>query len=398
MSESLRLASPTTHSTPIGALRAWITVLVVAHHAVLAYVPDAPKPAATLDGPDRWWGAFPVLDTVRWQGFSIFTTANEMYFMALMFLLSGLFVWPSIRRKGVGAYLRDRVVRLGIPFAIGAAILAPIAYYPAYLQTGATDGWSGYWAVFTKPGVWTSGPVWFLWVLLAFDVVVAAVTAARPGWGDAFGRLVSRWRTPGALFVAMSVAATLAYLVLELPVGGFTWWHWGPFYVQTSRLLLYFVYFLFGIGLGAHGVGEGVLAPEGPLARTWKRWLNVASLAFVVTVAAIIAVFTVRPLPLWLHLGADVSFVLAGVSMSLAAMATFLRFARSPNPVVTAFVPCAYGVYLVHYPIVTHLQFLHLGVSLPALVKGLLVSAGALAISWGLVALLRRVPGVARVV
>lgn len=398
MHASVRASSASGFSIPIGYLRAWTTLLVVAHHSVLAYHPDAPSPGASLDGASRWWGAFPVVDHERWRGFSLFTTANEMYFMALMFLLSGLFVWPSLRRKGAAGYLRDRVLRLGLPFAVGAGILAPLAYYPAYLQTGATGGWAGFWQVFTKPGVWASGPSWFLWVLLVFDVVVTLAFALRPQWGDQLGRAAAKLQTPGALFGALFAAASVAYVALELPAGGFAWWSWGPFYVQTSRVLLYFTYFLFGIALGAHGVGEGVLATDGLLARRWKRWLNVASLAFVVCVAAIIAVFTVRPLPMWLHLGADLGFALAGASMSLAAIAIFLRFARAPHPVFDALVPCAYGMYLVHYPIVSFLQYLHLGVALPAVVKGLLVTAAAIAISWGVVAVLRRVPGVARVI
>lgn len=397
MTESARPATPAGYSIPIGYLRAWTTLLVVAHHAVLAYHPDAPQPVARLDGANRLWGAFPVVDTARWKSFSLFTTANEMYFMSLMFLLAGLFVWPSLRRKGPGGYLRDRVLRLGLPFAVGAGLLAPLAYYPAYLQTGATGGWAGFWAQFTKPGVWTSGPVWFLWVLLAYDLVVAGVTALAPQWGDALGRAAARLRTPGAVFGALFALVAVALLALEPFVGGFTWWHWGPFYVQACRVLMYFAYFVAGIALGAHSLEGGVLAPGGPLARVWKRWLNFASLAFVGAIAALIAAFSVQPLPMWLHLTADVAWALAGVTLCLAALALFLRFASAPHPVFAALVPCAYGIYLVHYPIVSWLQYLHLGLALPGFAKGVIVTAGSIAISWALVALLRRVPGVARV-
>ena len=54
--------------------------------------------------------------------------------MALMFLLSGLFVWPSLERKGGARFLRDRVLRLGVPFAVAAGILMPLAYYAANWQ------------------------------------------------------------------------------------------------------------------------------------------------------------------------------------------------------------------------------------------------------------------------
>jgi hypothetical protein len=42
-----------------------------------------------------------------------------------MFFLSGLFVWKSLERKGRARFLRDRVLRLGLPFIAAAAVVAP---------------------------------------------------------------------------------------------------------------------------------------------------------------------------------------------------------------------------------------------------------------------------------
>jgi hypothetical protein len=46
----------------LGYLRAFLVVLVVAHHAALAYFPYAPPPNASLVTQPRWWPAFPVVD------------------------------------------------------------------------------------------------------------------------------------------------------------------------------------------------------------------------------------------------------------------------------------------------------------------------------------------------
>ena len=51
--------------------------------------------------------------------------------MSLMFFLSGLFVWPSLMRKKDWTFVRDRVLRLGVPYVLGVAIVMPIAVYPA---------------------------------------------------------------------------------------------------------------------------------------------------------------------------------------------------------------------------------------------------------------------------
>src|SRR5882672_10520915 len=98
-------------SVAVGTLRAVITVLVVAHHAVLAYNPFAPPPPSSLLPEPRFWGAFPVVDSHRWGASGLFTSFNDMFFMALMFFLSGLFVWSSLQRKGAGTFLRDRARR-----------------------------------------------------------------------------------------------------------------------------------------------------------------------------------------------------------------------------------------------------------------------------------------------
>ena len=58
----------------------------------------------------------------------------------------------------------------------------------------------------------------------------------------------------------------------------------------------------------------------------------------------------------------------------------------------------AYGIYLVHYAFVSWSQYSLLKTALPAIAKGSLVILGALALSWGTVAALRRIPAGARVI
>ena len=116
-----------SYNLDVGYLRAFITLLVLAHHAVLAYHPFPPERTATLVLQPRWWEAFPVVDPHKWTGWSFFNGFNDVFFMSLMFFLSGLFVQHGIERKGVGVFLRDRLLRLGVPFLVAAAVIAPLA-------------------------------------------------------------------------------------------------------------------------------------------------------------------------------------------------------------------------------------------------------------------------------
>lgn len=385
-----------TYNLSIGYLRAFITLLVLAHHAVLAYHPFAPPPPASLVAIPRWWSAFPIVDAQHSTVFALFAGFNDMFFMALMFFLSGLFVWPSLQRKGAGQFVRDRALRLGIPFVVAAAFVAPLAYYPAYLQTGAKDG---FWHEWMSLGNWPAGPAWFVWVLLAFDVVAAVLLVASPKWGDRIARIASGAdRRPGRFFLMLLILSVLAYVPLELIFNSFRWSVFGPFTFQTSRILNYFLYFLLGAGVGACGLNSGLLAQTGKLARHWLLWSIGALLAFGIATGTGVAAITAHPGVRSWEIASDLTFVLSCAASSFAFLAVFVRFANPRGKIFDSLTANAYGMYLIHYMFVSWLQLTLLNSNLPAIAKGSLVTVGTILLSWGATATLRRIPAVARVI
>ncbi|MGA7633341.1 MAG: acyltransferase [Terriglobales bacterium] len=388
-----------SYNLPIGYLRAFITVLVLAHHAVLAYHPFAPPAPASLVTQPRWWPAFPVVDSQRWSGFALFVGFNDIFFMSLMFFLSGLFVWRSLDRKGAAGFLRDRLLRLGVPFVIAAALIAPLAYYPTYLLTGTSTGLAGFWHQWRSLGDWPAGPAWFIWVLLAFDCVAVALLVLIPNWGAALGRgLAGVSRRPVLFFALLVAVSALAYVPFALVCGPADWFGFGPFFFQSSRLLHYLVYFLVGAGVGACGFNGGLLMPEGKLARRWILWCVATLIAFVAATAIAIASFSAKGSPqIWGTIG-GISFALSCAASSFAFLALFVRFAKTRNRILDSLRDNAYGMYLIHYAFVSWLQYALLKTGLPAIAKGLVVLLGTLALSWSVTAGLRRIPGVARIV
>ncbi len=387
------------YNVAIGYLRAFITVLVVAHHAALAYHPFAPPSPANLVVQPRWWQAFPVVDSARWSGFALLVGFNDVFFMSLMFFLSGLFVWTSLQHKGTSAFLRDRAVRLGVPFVVAAAVIAPLAYYPAYLTTASHSGVAGFWQQWRSLGNWPAGPAWFIWVLLAFDCLAAALFFVLPKWGEALGGVAAGASRRPVLFFGLLIAVSgLAYIPMELKFTSFDWAAWGPFFFQTSRIIHYFVYFMLGAGVGALGIGKGLLAPDGKLARRWILWAVAALFAFAAEAAGVIAAFSPHASPRPWEIAADCGFVLSCAATSFAFLALFVRFAKNRSKLWDSLTANAYGIYLVHYAFVSWLQYSLLKTTLPAMAKGSLVLAGAVALSWGVTAALRRIPAVARVI
>ena len=397
-------ADPSTHALAgnyylsVGYLRAFITLLVLAHHSALAYHPYAPQPAASLLA-SPMWQIFPIVDPHKWTGWSFFVGFNDVFFMSLMFFLSGLFVQQSIQRKGVGRFLRDRLLRLGLPFVVAAAVVSPLAYYPAYLQSLSHTGFAGFWQQWRGLGHWPAGPAWFVWLLLAFDVVAAMLFAFAPKVMAWIGRAISdSSNRPSVLFVILAVVSAVTYIPMAIHFSAERWSTFGPFAFQTSRLLHYFVYFVIAIGVGATAMSRGFFASDGKLARRWPLWTNAMVLIYFALVAAFITVISGvgKSLPWGPILG--ILWVLSCAASCFGFMSLFARFATKRRAVFDSLTDNAYGMYLIHYAFVSWLQYALLPASLSGFVKAVLVFIGTVLLSWGTTAALRRLPAVARVI
>ncbi len=232
---------------PLDRARTFIILLVLLHHSVINYT---------------WFGHG---DPMRWLGFDLVVLFNDSFFMASMFFISGLFVRDSLMRKGSAIFLRDRAWRLGVPFLISVFVLMPIAYYPTFLRyhlPGTTDfNFLHFWWRTLTVGPWPSGPAWFLWVLLALDVIAAAVWSMAPRVIPALGQLIFSGRDrPMLAFGVFLMVSITAYLPMHLAFGDTSWLEPGrfPLPIQTSRILLYSAYFFAGVGVGATSLKLGL--------------------------------------------------------------------------------------------------------------------------------------------
>jgi len=252
-----------TRYASLSYLRAFVTLLVVAHHSVLAYTTYAPPIPKDLTALPAWWQAFPVADPACWVGFNYLVGWNDIFFMSLMFFLSGLFVWPSLKRRGSASFLRQRFLRLGVPFVTAIAVLAPLAYYATYLLTGADPRLPAFARTWISLKNWPGGPAWFLWLLLAFDCVAAVLFLLVPRAVESAGRF---WRKAGErpvlFYAALAALSAAAYISIVRAYGANGWSSFGPFAFQTGRLLHYLLYFLVGVCVGAAGIGTAYWRAE----------------------------------------------------------------------------------------------------------------------------------------
>jgi surface polysaccharide O-acyltransferase-like enzyme len=371
--------------------RTFGTLLVLIYHSVIDY---------TFFGNG---------DRMRWLGFDLVALFSDSFFMAFMFLISGLFVHDSLARRGAAGYVRHRAWRLGVPLLISIFVLIPIAYYASFLRyhpPGTTDfNFLDFWWRMLTIGPWPSGQSWFLWVLLVFDLVAAGVWSTAPQILNRLGQWIAALRArPVAAFVAFSVLSVVSYLPMHLVFGDGAWFEPGhyPFPIQSSRILLYPAFFFAGIGIGAVSLRTGLLAENGPIAKRWAVWLAFAVLFYGAILLLVYAhhnwLADFYSPALWWKVAYGIAFALFSAAMPFTILATSLRLARSSLSLLDAMRPQAYGIFLLHYIFIIWLQYAVYGVALPAAVKAAIVFIGTLSGSWVLTVLLRRIPLVARMI
>jgi surface polysaccharide O-acyltransferase-like enzyme len=379
-------------------LRGIVILIVLAFHSLLAYVSWVDAPASSFDSPPYAWRAFPIVDGHRFFGFDLFCAWQDVYLMALLFFLSGLFVWPSLQRKKTRRFLRDRLLRLGVPFAVGIVFIIPIAEYPAYAVTAAEPSLDGYWHALLALPFWPNGPLWFLWFLLAMDVVAALVHAAAPNALPALGRCcAAATARPLLCLAALLAASALAYVPLAV---AFTPWQWsnaGMLAVQLSRPLHYAVYFFAGVGVGVAGIDRGLLAVDGPLPARWGFWLTAALVSLAMWMG-LTGLTLSGGASIDITIASDLAYVLACAAGCLFLIAVSLRFAAGYSRILRGVAANAYGLYLLHYVFVVWAQYALLAAPLPATVKAPIVFGITVVLTWIVVNAVQKVPLGARVI
>jgi Acyltransferase family len=364
--------------------RTFLTLVVLLHHAVIPYT------------------YFGHTDPASWAGFDVVVLATDSFFMAMFFFLSGLFTWPGIARKAPSVFLRDRLLRLGLPFAIAAFTVIPLAYYAIALRHDPGLSFTAFWWKTITVGPWPSGPIWFVWVLLAFDLTASLLYRVSAHLVDPGNRVSLRgFDQPAVFWLLLVVVTTIAYVPALLYFGGSKWFELGPFSVQASRILLYFAYFFIGVSVGAANFDRGILSAGGQLPK--QRWLWV--LATLIPYCLMWVMIYIKrevlgnpdPQPHWYQAIYGTFFVLFSGSILLAILAFFLH-QKSPGPnLLDRMQADAYGIFLVHYPIALWIQYALYDYGWPAIVKATIGFVLTVILSWGLTAGLRKIPGASHV-
>lgn len=373
-------------------LRSAITVLVVAHHASLAYTTFASfDPVAYIRSTN------PVVDHQRWIGMDIFENFNDIFFMFLMFFIGGLFIAKSVEKKGRRLFINDRIYRLLIPFIVLGTLFMLLSYYPSYYLAHQSWNIADYVMDFFTTEAWPVGPPWFIWVLFVFNVITALLwPVLRKPFTGLSARLGGLQHRPVSSFLLLFLFTWLLYVPVAWWIGAGTWTGWGPFDFQLSRILAYSGYFLLGVLIGAADFNSGIFSASSKLVRNYRYWIALALLLYAsITLNSYYNILSgwveQYSLPVNAAWGIYYSLYAASCAAScLAFITTFRKTVTISDQLWDSLSANAYLIYLVHYIFIVWAQFLLMPLNLHAFFKFIIVFVAALGSGWLLSIWLRK--------
>lgn len=315
---------------------------------------------------------------------TLFVAVGSLFAMGLFFLVAGLLTPGALARKGSAAFLKDRVLRLGLPFAVFLLLV-----YPAVEWAGERSGESP--AAYLRGALvgLDPGPLWFVLVLLIYSVGFVGVRRVWP-YRDRQLPPVSVGRF--LVVLAVTVAVTTFLVRLWFPVDSFQvfalhLWQWP----QCLGLFI----------LGTTAAERGWLDPVPPTVSR-RAAVSAASGAVVTVIAFAVSHDAVEPFAggaSWqAFLTAGCEAVMA-VGLSVWLLGLFQRrFDRASRRAARAAGRAAFGAYVLQAPVVVSLALCLSAVALTPEIKALVVAPAAVITSFALAWVLAQIPGVRRIV
>ncbi len=381
----------------IDHLRGFMFIVMAIDHCLHAYALN--------------WGRFHFFkDENRTVIFDALYLHDQAIIMPMLFFIFGMFVIPSLQRRGLSGYLKERFFRLGIIYVIGVIFFVPLLSYPRYEynEDPGISFWEFWRYVFFQEKL-QAGPMWVIHAILAFTLLVLAIYYLLPSLYRGISRFFN-WCVNNHLwgFLTFGLFSSTVLFISDILWGAPWWFNFGGiFSLQSSRMILITTYFLAGSVL----MNSGVLSNNEFMTKFADQWTKFLAIYLVLAVGFMLytpsdhnfvyneevrrfamqnggwfaaesgmwPVFQQFAPPILLRTFLHGFMCLSQVILLLAI---FKKFFDQPTPMWTSLARNAFGIFLIHDPIVVWLQYYMNNQPLPIAVKFLVCVVVGISLAW----------------
>jgi hypothetical protein len=345
----------------------------------------------------RYW----VVDdaTANITFFDITSLIIDAFAMPVLFFIAGYFALPNIRKKGAFLFLKDKFIRLGIPWLIGVLFIAPIInyiYHYKHLGGKTLLGYGQFWLNWMKtagdfhtgflyPGIisYNQTAYWFISLLLFFFIIFGIIYALKKRFSPSSA--IQEKTNPGEIMLLVVLFAWGLNTIIIAAVAMIPYPYPNPWVgvasvlqFQTWRLPVYIVYFALGIyAFSKNWFVKDNYFPGHPL--LWIAICIILCFGYLLIFKSFISNLTSLELR---FMSALLGSVVRAIFLIIFTNIAF-RYWNRPDKINKTLAANSYNIYLVHLPIVVALQLLLFNLTgTPSLIKFGIVSVVSFLMSY----------------
>ncbi|MBC8059601.1 MAG: acyltransferase [Clostridiaceae bacterium] len=342
-------------------LRIMLIILVVIAHIAITY------------GAKGGWYYFEhTQDTITNVFLQFFLSICQAFTLGLFFLISAYFIPKSLNRKGAKFFIKDKLFRLGLPLFIYELFINPVLVYLNIIRVqGIKISYLDYFKEnMLPPKIIGTGPLWFVEALLLFSFIyVLFWKIIKPRSHDVIKSNIPK---NISILVFILILSTITFLIrIKLPIG----WSLKFFHLQFPFYPQYVSFFI--LGIVSYKLDWLTSIPE----KIGKQWMIVgfASILCFPILALLGGAVKGEALKFtggfyWQNFAYCCweSFVCMGMTIGLLSL--FKRKYNKQNRITKVLSKNAYGVYLIHAPIIVLIAYACQSILIYPLLKFLIVS------------------------
>lgn len=365
----------------IDNLRILLTILVIMHHFAIGY--GAPGGFYySENGP---------MSDISEILLTLLVAINQAFFMGFFFMVSSYFSPGSIDRKGAGAFLKDRFMRLGIPILLYLLLIAPLMSYGAERLHGSSVTLREYLSLIYSSFNFSVAQMWFLTALLAFAIVYIIWRQFAKPMPD------SEEAAPGNLTIAIFalVLGLVTFTVrIWLPVG----WEIPVINWQVSHFPQYIALYTLGIVAYRRNWFKTITDAQ---CKVWSRMILLLIVLFPVLFIAAGALEGNIDSAMggfhWESLAYSVWEQFMCMAMVITLLVWFRNRFTEQNSLAKTMSGAAYATYVFHVPTIFLLALALRGIQLDMALKYVLVVPFAVSAAFLVGYLVKKLPVAKRI-
>jgi hypothetical protein len=349
-------------------LRAFVIVLVVIYHVTMLYT-------GVMDGlfvknpvPDQYKMIFMILNVI----------ISAPLLNSIMFFIAGYFTFVSYMKKGSLKFIKEKLIKLDIPYLVLLTTFAPLTEYISARSWGSDKNLARFWFDFFKPEIIAPQHLWFIAVLLFFFFISLPILSFLKKKQIKIETQKPKTRIP-ILLLFLLVTFILYYCMNQF----YESYSFVSIYITNFPPVLLPIYaFYFALGIYA-SIRKWFSGDNAELVYPWVVAYAVGNVLFLGVIGAGIDPLKSHPLIAFAH-----SFcILSGVML---LMVVFKKSFNKTSSKTTWVVKNSYGAYLIHYLIVFAFVYFMRNVPVLFIVKYFIQIIICPCIVWIISALLKR--------